>query len=192
MTPFLGAVPLVVVTVGTDHHQFDRLVEWTDRWYAAQDHAAVDCFVQHGYSKAPTCARGSAFVEHGGLAGLLAQASVVVCHGGPATIMEARRAGHTPIVVPRDPRGGEHVDGHQQRFAAYAAREQLVQVVASAAELAVELERSLGQPRFVSGDLGDRPAPALAAIGALIEAAIDGRRPRRPKPFMPRRVAKGA
>ena len=27
-----GHAPLVFVTVGTDHHPFDRLIHWMDRW----------------------------------------------------------------------------------------------------------------------------------------------------------------
>ena len=36
------------------------------------------------------------------LAELLLSADAVVTHGGPGLIMEARAAGHCPIVVPRD------------------------------------------------------------------------------------------
>jgi UDP-N-acetylglucosamine transferase subunit ALG13 len=36
-----------------------------------------------------------------------------VTHAGVGTILCARRAGHTPVVVPRLRRYGEHVDDHQ-------------------------------------------------------------------------------
>ncbi len=57
-------------------------------------------------------------MSHDRLEELLAQATVVVCHGGPGTVTEARDAGHVPLCMPRDPELGEHVDDHQQRFAA--------------------------------------------------------------------------
>ena len=47
---------------------------------------------------------------------LLAEARLVVCHAGPATVFECWEAGHRPMVVPRDPSRSEHVDDHQQRF----------------------------------------------------------------------------
>ena len=44
------------------------------------------------------------------------EAAVVVCHGGPGTIMLAATMGKRPIVVPRRKAAGEHVDDHQHAF----------------------------------------------------------------------------
>ncbi len=106
----------VFVMVGTDHHPFDRLVDWVDE--AARRHPETRFVVQHGASRAPIVAEGSAYFPHEQIRELLLDAAAAVCHGGPGTIMDARSAGHVPICVPRDPALGEHVDGHQQRFAA--------------------------------------------------------------------------
>ncbi|MGZ4446285.1 MAG: glycosyltransferase [Nocardioides sp.] len=108
--------PLVLTLTGTDHHPFDRLVQWVDT--VAGTHRDVRFVVQYGASRAPRVATGHDFLPHGLMTELLAEASVVVCHGGPGTITDAREAGHVPLCVPRDPALGEHVDGHQQRFAA--------------------------------------------------------------------------
>lgn len=48
-------------------------------------------------------------------------ARVIVTHGGPASITLAFSVGRRPIVVPRDPSRGEHVDDHQIRFARWIA-----------------------------------------------------------------------
>jgi UDP-N-acetylglucosamine transferase subunit ALG13 len=71
-------------------------------------------------------ATGSALIPHDELQELMDRADVVVCHGGPTTIMEARRRGITPVVVARSGRLGEHVDGHQELFADRMARRGLV------------------------------------------------------------------
>ena len=105
----------VVILVGTDHHRFDRVVEWADRHQAA--HPEEHVFVQYGQSNPPARARGASFLEPPELKAEIAGADVVITHGGPGTIHDARSAGHRPIVLPRDPRHGEHVDDHQQRFA---------------------------------------------------------------------------
>lgn len=105
---------LVLVLVGTDHHPFDRMVAWADALAAANPGCRV--VVQHGATVAPQVAEGHAFLRREEMCALLAAADVVVCHGGPGTIMDARDAGHVPVVLPRDPGRGEHVDGHQQRF----------------------------------------------------------------------------
>jgi UDP-N-acetylglucosamine transferase subunit ALG13 len=135
-----------VALAGTDHHPFDRLVTWVDA--AAARHPDVRFVVQHGSSSGPPrLAEGAAFLSHDRLVGLLAEATAVVCHGGPGTIMDAREAGHVPLCVPRDPRLGEHVDGHQQRFAAQADRAGAVHAVATLEEFLEELDRALREAR---------------------------------------------
>lgn len=135
---------LVVVLVGTDHHPFPRLVDWADE--VALRHPEVHVLVQHGASRAPRVAEGRAYLAHADLRALLARASAAVCHGGPGTIMDARGAGHVPVCVPRDPALGEHVDGHQLRFARLVHRAGVVTTVATAEELHVALDAVLARP----------------------------------------------
>jgi UDP-N-acetylglucosamine transferase subunit ALG13 len=135
--------PLVVALVGTDHHPFDRMVKWMDA--AAVRRQDVRFVVQHGVTRAPLAAEGRDFLAHDRLVALLAEASVVVCHGGPGTIMDAREAGHVPLCVPRDPRLGEHVDGHQQRFAAMVGEAGVVRNVTPTDAFQDELDRALAQ-----------------------------------------------
>ena len=44
--------PLLLVSVGTDHHPFDRLVRWAGAWLAAHP-GAVRCLMQTGTSAPP-------------------------------------------------------------------------------------------------------------------------------------------
>lgn len=106
----------IFVTVGTDHHPFDRLVGWVDSWMAEQDHELVSCLIQYGFSSPPIHARGSAFLPRDELLSAMNAADLVVVHGGPASILEAEKHDHRPVCVARDPALGEHIDGHQQRF----------------------------------------------------------------------------
>ena len=52
------------------------------------------------------------------LRALIREARVVVCHAGPASLHDCWESGVRPVVIPRSPRRGEHVDDHQERFAA--------------------------------------------------------------------------
>jgi UDP-N-acetylglucosamine transferase subunit ALG13 len=115
------------VTVGTDHHPFERLVDWAARW--AERMPDWDVQIQHGRTRAPEHGHGFAFCERERLLELMRDSDLVVCHGGPATITEARRHGHRPLVVPRDPLCGEHVDDHQQLFARRLAAGGVVELV---------------------------------------------------------------
>jgi UDP-N-acetylglucosamine transferase subunit ALG13 len=137
--------PLVLTLTGTDHHPFNRLVEWVD--VVAEAHPDARFVVQYGASRAPRVADGQGFLTHELMAGLLLEASVVVCHGGPGTITDAREAGHIPLCVPRDPRLGEHVDGHQQRFASLIGQSGVARDVRSFDAFQHELAVALAQAR---------------------------------------------
>jgi UDP-N-acetylglucosamine transferase subunit ALG13 len=128
----------VLVTVGTDFHPFDRLVTWADRW--AEQHPDCTVVVQHGSSRPPQRATGSAFFTNDELLEQMAAADVVVTHGGPATITETRRRRRMPVCVPRDPNLGEHVDDHQQRFARFLGSRDLVRLVQTENDFAAALD----------------------------------------------------
>ncbi|MCM0619943.1 glycosyltransferase [Nocardioides bruguierae] len=56
-------------------------------------------------------------------------ADVVVTHGGAGSVLTALEAGHVPVVVPRCPERGEHVDDHQIRMCRELAERGLVVLV---------------------------------------------------------------
>ncbi|MCY0905710.1 glycosyltransferase [Arthrobacter sp. H14-L1] len=127
------AAASIIVLVGTDHHPFARLIDWADGWAGANPQDTVT--VQYGHSAAPAVAAGSSFFSPGLLDGLMGTSDIVIMHGGPASISEARAAGHLPLVLPRDPQFGEHVDDHQQRFARWSDHKLLVTAVDSISDL---------------------------------------------------------
>jgi UDP-N-acetylglucosamine transferase subunit ALG13 len=161
----------VLVVVGTDHHPFDRLVSWMDRW--AQRHPGVGCFVQYGTAHAPAVCDGIDYLAHPDLQARMQAAGAVVSHGGPGTIMEMRAHGHSPVVVARDPVLGEHVDGHQQRFARVVAEAGVIRLVTSEDELERALDEALGAERADPGETSTRAATSAAkAFGALVDARL--------------------
>jgi UDP-N-acetylglucosamine transferase subunit ALG13 len=151
---------LVVAMLGTDHHPFSRLVDWIDD-VALQVGRDVRFVVQHGASRAPLIAEGRDFLPHDEIEELLAEADAVVCHGGPGTIMDARKAGHVPVCVPRNPDLGEHVDRHQQRFADLVHRAGVVTHVRTRAEFAQAVQEAIGsraqRERLPSGTVAVEP-----------------------------------
>jgi UDP-N-acetylglucosamine transferase subunit ALG13 len=143
-----GAAPLVLVAVGTDHHPFDRAVDWVEAWLADQQAAGreIEVLVQYGHSRVPRIAGGSSLLEHAELQSAMSRATVVVCHGGPATISEARRHGKLPICMPRDPERGEHVDNHQQLFARRMGSAGVVRLAEAEGDLRAALDEAIGHP----------------------------------------------
>ncbi|WP_210649098.1 glycosyltransferase [Nocardioides sp. SYSU D00065] len=175
---------VVLALAGTDHHPFDRLVEWMD--VAATRRADVRFVVQHGSAPPPRVAEGHAFLAHDVMVGLIQQSSVVVCHGGPGTIMDAREAGRVPLCMPRDPRLGEHVDDHQQRFVAVVGAVGLVRPIGTLEGLLAELDGGLagglheGEPAAIDGTRQAARARAAAELDHLMSVRIP--RPRRHRP----------
>jgi UDP-N-acetylglucosamine transferase subunit ALG13 len=162
---------LVVALTGTDHHPFERLVQWVDA--AATRRRDVRFVVQYGMSQAPRVAEGQRFIVHEHLVALLTAASAVVCHGGPGLITDAREAGHVPLCVPRDPQLGEHVDGHQQRFAALAAREGTVRTVLCREDFDEALDSTLADAA-AGLRMVENPDRVRAAARALVMQELDG------------------
>lgn len=109
--------PLVVVCLGTDHHQFDRLARWARD---LADEGWVRVHLQHGSTAVPEseCLESTELMGLTQLRELMEESAAVVTHGGPGLIVDAHLSGHRPVVVPRNPTLGEHVDGHQMRFVA--------------------------------------------------------------------------
>jgi len=103
------------VTVGTDYHRFDRMVRWLDEWLS-QGPTVETVVLQRGTSCPSEMTESVDYLQRTQLIAQFQQASAVVCHGGPATILECRSNGIVPIVVPREERYDEHVNDHQVDF----------------------------------------------------------------------------
>lgn len=178
----LPSQPTVLVAVGTDKHRFDRLMDWLDAWFPTAP-LRPTMVIQHGYSRPPAIPGGVPFLGHAELQTAMETATLVVCHGGPATILEARRHGHLPIVVPRDPSRQEHVDNHQQLFARRLAAAGMIALCESQEELAAALNRGLAQPdSFTVTADADAQAARMAAVhrvGRIVEELVAAARPRR-------------
>ena len=176
----VASLPLLLGTTGTDHHPFDRLVGWLDDWSARQPAGRVRCLIQSGTAKPARHAESVPLLPYDELTRLLASAAVVVCHGGPGTIMDCRAAGLRPICVPRVSALGEHVDDHQLLFTRRAAQAGLIELAEDEQTLHRHLDEALLPPaRFqVDGGGAGSNAETLARIGRLT-SELAGLGPRR-------------
>jgi UDP-N-acetylglucosamine transferase subunit ALG13 len=178
----------VVVTVGTDHHPFDRLVHWVNDWLGANPDRTPGFFVQSGTSTVvPVCA-ASPSVEVQRLDQLLDSADVIVCHGGPASIAAAWSRELLPIVVPRRADLGEHVDDHQVAFSRKVAELGRIRLAQTRAEFDGVMAEAVRDPSSLRGVVpaGDTDA-AVARFGELIEELLSQPRRRlRPRRQIPR------
>ena len=165
--------PLVVVTVGTDHHRFDRLVEWVEHWFAERADE-VRVVAQTGTARPASSFPCQPYLAPAELEEAVTAATAVVSHGGPATIMGVRKLGRLPIVVPRDPAREEHVDDHQQRFGRWLASRGEVALATTEAELHGRLDAALADPsafRLADGGV-DPHAEAVERFGVLVDQLL--------------------
>ena len=134
---------MIFVTVGTHHQPFQRLLD------ALTSLPPAELVVQFGHGSPPSGLRHAApFMSFGEMLEHFAAADAVITHAGVGSILCARRAGHVPVVIPRQRRHGEHVDDHQEELV--RALEELEAVVAVR-----EMDRL---PEAVDSVRGRRPA----------------------------------
>ncbi len=131
--------------VGTDHHPFERLICWLERWQARHPDE-FEWIVQHGVTRPMQDGTGFAMRPRAEILELLRTAAVVVTQAGPGGIMDARECGRLPIVVPRLAALREAVDDHQVSFAAHLADRRLAVTATSEPELHRALDKAVHDP----------------------------------------------
>jgi beta-1,4-N-acetylglucosaminyltransferase len=106
---------VIVVSLGTMHRSFRRLIEAVDDMARVTGERTV---MQLGLDTArPSHAEWFAFRPRDEMTALYRDARVVVAHAGIGTVMEVLRAETPLIVVPRLARFGEHNSDHQADLA---------------------------------------------------------------------------
>ncbi len=153
--------PALFVSVGTDHHRFDRLLRWTDAWVQRLE-IPIDYTVQHGASAPSRLATNLSMVPRPVLLDLISSSTIVVTQGGPGSIVDVRSCGRIPIVVPRLSRYNEVVDDHQVPFCALMAEQGASVVATDEATLHAWLDVALASPQRLRRPVPDSPAPATA------------------------------
>jgi UDP-N-acetylglucosamine transferase subunit ALG13 len=162
----------VFVSVGTDHHPFDRLVEWAERW--ALDHPDDRVVVQHGTTRPPTNGEFAQLYRRDDMRAQLEAADAVVISCGPGGVMDVRAAGRLPIIVARRNDLGEHVDDHQQSFARHLSDTGLARCVEDEQGFRRALDDARAHPdRFRVEPERSTPA-GIARIGELIDELVRG------------------
>lgn len=107
---------MIFVTVGTHEQQFNRLISCVDE--LKRDGVILeDVFIQTGYSTyEPKYCRWSKLIPYEEMVKNVAEARIVITHGGPASFIMPLQIGKIPIVVPRQFQFDEHVNDHQVEF----------------------------------------------------------------------------
>ena len=182
-----SSTPLVVVSAGTYHLPFDRLMEWMQRWRDANPE--VRLLVQHGPSQPVEGADNIALLPYDELLARCADADAVVLQGGAGGVMDMRSLKVVPIVVPRVPGGGEVVDDHQLVFTAEMEKLGVIRRATTYDELEALLTATLRPSRGMFRAAGhDIETPGARQVRELLDRPVR----RLPWPNRVRRLLRSA
>lgn len=113
---------MIFVTVGTHEQPFNRLIEYIDN-LKRNGVITEDVIMQTGFSTyEPKYCKWSKLLPYKEMEENVANAHIVITHGGPASFIMPLQIGKTPIVVPRQHQFNEHVNDHQVEFAKAVSR----------------------------------------------------------------------
>lgn len=107
---------MIFVTVGTHEQPFDRLIECVDQ-LKCKGIIEDEVIIQTGFSSyVPKFCKWNKMLPYDQMKKNIADAKIIITHGGPASFIVPLQMGKTPIVVPRQAGLGEHVNNHQVDF----------------------------------------------------------------------------
>ena len=158
---------MIFVTVGNSGHGFDRLMravgEMTEGGLLGGE-----IVVQHGHSRVvPRGCLAVEFLPRDEFDRHVADASLVITHGGAGSVGKCLRAGKKPVVVPRLASFGEIVNDHQLELVRELAAQRRIYPAIGIADLPAAVERAL--------DEGGTQLPSTggSAVVALVGEFID-------------------
>lgn len=107
---------MIFLTVGTHEQPFDRVIKEIDQLV---EKGVIDdeVFIQTGYSNyEPKWCQYSRLITYEDMQKKIAEADIIITHGGPSTFLNVLQYNKVPIVVPRREKFKEHVNDHQIQF----------------------------------------------------------------------------
>jgi beta-1,4-N-acetylglucosaminyltransferase len=162
-----------LITVGNARQPFTRLLDAVNRVVHLVPRPMI---VQSGHT--PFSSSGFEvrdFFPNEEFLRLLDGAALVICHAGAGTIIQAVRAGHVPVVMPRLARYDEHIDNHQLELVqALGHAGKIVPVLDSA-----DLEEAVRRALEVSKQTVNATQPRLLALVARCLEEVSAARGRK-------------
>jgi UDP-N-acetylglucosamine transferase subunit ALG13 len=135
----------VIVVVTGNGPPFQRLLDGVEALARARPTEAI--WVQHGPARLPAGVAGAALVPRDELLRRMAEADAIACHSGSGTIADALSLGHTPVVLPRLRRFGEHVNDHQLELWKALAEEKRIVAIRTPEEIGAGVDEARRRPR---------------------------------------------
>lgn len=156
---------MILVTVGTHNHGFDRLVRAMDELAAELDESVL---IQRGSSACEPChAEHFQWISMERMRQLTCDARVVVTHAAAGSVLTALLQGKALVVVPRLPEYGECIDDHQRQLASALDAQSRAVAVEQPSKDALRIAVERAARRHVAHD---GPARLVAALRRQLDA----------------------
>lgn len=161
---------MIFVTVGTHEQQFDRLLECIDK-LVEDNIIKEEVVIQSGYSTyKPKYCKWQKLFPYSEMEKNVADARIVITHGGPSSFIMPLQVGKTPIVVPRKYDFKEHINNHQVDFSkAIAERMGTIIVVEDTEKLGETIQK---YDEIVSG-MGTAISSNNAKFNSELDKIVD-------------------
>lgn len=145
---------MIFVTVGTHEQPFDRLLKWIDKM-VEEEIIKEKVIIQKGYTDyEPQKCESYKLIGYEDMQKYIAEARIVVTHGGPASFIAPLSIGKIPVVVPRQKDYNEHVNNHQLEFANEVEKRMKNIIVAETEEELIDSITNYNKKiEILSGDL---------------------------------------
>ena len=165
---------LIFVTVGTHEQPFDRLIINIDG-LKGKGVIQDDVVIQTGFSNyQPKNCEWKKLFSYQEMMVNVAEARIVITHGGPSSFFMPLQVGKIPVVVPRQKKFGEHVNDHQVDFArAVAERKGNIIVIEKLEQLEKVIMEYESIVRAMPKELQSNNAKFNETFASLVEELFD-------------------
>ena len=144
---------MIFVTVGTHEQPFDRLVKEIDH-LKGENLITGEVFVQTGYSLyKPEFCQYKDFIRFDEMIERMAEAELVITHGGTGSIMLVLYHQKIPMVMPRQKKYNEHIDDHQVLFCRTMEAKGKIMAVYETPDLGPAIEKYRRTIQFAEGQV---------------------------------------
>lgn len=166
---------MIFVTVGTHEQPFNRLIRKVDE-LKRDGVIQEDVIMQTGFSNyEPKYCKWSKLLPYQQMVKNVADASIVITHGGPASFIMPLQIGKIPIVVPRKKKFDEHVNDHQVEFARNVAeRMETIISVENIEELGNVITNYNKKITFMAHRMSSNNAKFNADLEKIVDGIMQG------------------
>ena len=161
---------MIFVTVGTHEQPFNRLIQKVDE-LKKEGVITENVIIQTGFSTyKPKYCQWSKLIPYQQMIKNVADARIVITHGGPASFIMPLQIGKTPIVVPRQHQFNEHVNDHQVEFSRFIEEKQKNIIVVEEIDT---LEKVITSYEKTAAALGQKQSSNNQRFNEKFEAIVD-------------------